>query len=104
MFGNRAIYHDGWGFLLHMLPRGFHRIRHYGPLACHVRNDNLVRARTLLDNSSNPNSTATVTNSGKDDSPRNPYLCPTCGVPMLIIETFEPIPAARDPPRLRNAA
>ena len=35
-------------FLLHVLPRGFHRIRHYGLLASGGRRDNLFRARELL--------------------------------------------------------
>ena len=35
-------------FLLHVLPRGFHRIRHYGLLASGNRRDNLARARELL--------------------------------------------------------
>ena len=91
-------------FLLHVLPKGFHRIRHYGLLASHVRNDNLSLARTLLDNSSAPKSTATVTDSENNVSPHSPYLCPACGATMLIIHTFEPIPTARDPPGLRNAA
>ena len=88
-------------FLLHVLPRGFHRIRHYGLLASHVRADNLVLARTLLGNNRSK-STTTVTESENNHSPCNPYLCPTCGKPMLIIQTFEP--TARDPPRLPFAA
>jgi hypothetical protein len=36
-------------FLIHVLPTGFHRIRHYGLLASGVKADNLVRARKLLD-------------------------------------------------------
>ncbi len=35
-------------FLLHVLPKGFHRIRHYGLLASGGRKDNLARARQLL--------------------------------------------------------
>jgi hypothetical protein len=35
-------------FLLHLLPRGFHRIRHYGLLSSSARKDNLARARKLL--------------------------------------------------------
>ena len=35
-------------FLLHVLPRGFHRIRHYGLLANAARVENLARARELL--------------------------------------------------------
>jgi hypothetical protein len=35
-------------FLLHVLPAGFHRIRHYGLLANGTRRRNLALARTLL--------------------------------------------------------
>ena len=41
-------------FLLHVLPRGFHRIRHYGLLASAARRDNLALARRLLDVPSKP--------------------------------------------------
>jgi hypothetical protein len=36
-------------FLIHVLPQGFHRIRHYGLLASGTRADNIARARRLLD-------------------------------------------------------
>jgi Putative transposase len=36
-------------FLIHVLPTGFHRIRHYGLLAGGVKADNLALARKLLD-------------------------------------------------------
>ena len=36
-------------FLIHVLPKGFHRIRHYGLLASHVRRKNLVRLREVAD-------------------------------------------------------
>ena len=36
-------------FLLHVLPKGFHRIRHYGLLASGVKAENLARMRALLD-------------------------------------------------------
>ena len=36
-------------FLLHVLPKGFHRIRHYGLLASAGRKANVARARELLD-------------------------------------------------------
>ena len=35
-------------FLLHVLPKGFHRIRHYGLLASAGRKTNVARARALL--------------------------------------------------------
>jgi len=88
-------------FLLHVLPRGFHRIRHYGLLASHVRAGNLEHARALLGNNRSK-STTTTTDSEINVSPRSPYLCQTCGAPMLIIQTFQP--TARDPPRLPIAA
>ena len=91
-------------FLLHTLPKGFHRIRHYGLVASHVRKHNLILARTLLGNNNNPEPTTAVTEPGNDDSPHSPYLCTACGKPMTIIQSFQPNPAARDPPTLRNAA
>jgi hypothetical protein len=93
-------------FLLHVLPKGFHRIRHYGLLASHVRNEKLAHTRSLLGiHSNDPPSTTTATTSQSDDPPPpSPYPCPACGAPMLIIETLEPKPAARDPPTLRNIA
>jgi len=36
-------------FLIHVLPHGFHRIRHYGLLASGTRADNIAQARRLLD-------------------------------------------------------
>ena len=36
-------------FLIHVLPQGFHRIRHYGLLASSNRADNIAQARRLLD-------------------------------------------------------
>ena len=72
-------------FLLHVLPKGFHRIRHYGLLASHVRNDNLSLARTLPGVSNNDPKSTTIVSSGDNDSPCSPYHCPACGAPMLII-------------------
>jgi hypothetical protein len=70
-------------FLIHVLPRGFHRIRHYGLLAKPSSADNIARARELL--AAPPlhdetNGTATD---------RNKPACPCCGGRMLIIERFE---------------
>ena len=70
-------------FLLHVLPRGFHRIRHYGLLASSARKTSLARARQLL-NVAPPPHTDPI------DEPtdvRPP--CPCCGGHMVIIETFE---------------
>jgi Putative transposase len=70
-------------FLIHVLPHGFHRIRHYGLLASGTRADNIARARELLAVS---NSQAEPTGAAVD--PGKP-TCPCCGGRMIIIEVFE---------------
>ena len=89
-------------FLLHVLPSGFHRIRHYGLIANTGRKDSLARARELLGSKKTDKPTDTETN-GADiaDSSDEPatYVCPDCGAPMVIIETFERGQLPRAPPR-----
>ena len=79
-------------FLLHDLPRGFHRIRHYGLLASGTRKANLERVRALL----------AVALPTPDDTPVEPQdvrpPCSCCGGHMLIIETFERRYQPRAPP------
>ena len=79
-------------FLLHVLPRGFHRIRHYGLLAGAARKASLARARELLDVAAPPDDDA----SGEPDDFRP--LCPCCGGRMIVIETFERSRQPRGPP------
>jgi len=77
-------------FLLHVLPRGFHRIRHYGLLASATRKANIAKARDLLALPAPqpaPEETPDTTTAAPADH-RPP--CPHCGGPMIIIETFEP--------------
>ncbi|MFQ5546417.1 MAG: IS91 family transposase [Acidiferrobacterales bacterium] len=83
-------------FLIHVLPTGFHRIRHYGLFASHVRAANLARIRELLaeDTTDETEELTTV----DDDSSCATYVCPSCGAPMIIIDTFEPQPSSRAPP------
>ena len=79
-------------FLIHVLPRGFHRIRHYGLLANHVRVKQVQRLRQLLsdENIDNPVEDPTPETDTADDHPTtSTYTCRTCGAPMIIIETFE---------------
>jgi putative transposase/transposase-like zinc-binding protein len=73
-------------FLIHVLPGGFHRIRHYGLLASGTRVESIVRARELLDASApqDKNSDADA-----DPSDGTSHPCPCCGGRMIIIETFE---------------
>jgi len=68
-------------FLLHVLPKGFHRIRHYGLLASGVKADNLALARKLLDVVPPP--------LPESEQAAEPRPCPCCGGPMRIIEVFE---------------
>ena len=77
-------------FLIHVLPKSFHRIRHYGLLANGNRAANLARARALLAVSGHDQA-ADSERPEKPDEPRPPALaCPSCGGPMVIIETFKP--------------
>jgi len=78
-------------FLLHALPRGFHRIRHYGLLASAHRKDHLERARRLLDVAPPP------TDEPVNDAEPRP-TCPCCGGTMIIIEVFERRYQPRAPP------
>ncbi len=85
-------------FLLHVLPGGFHRIRHYGLIANSGRRENLARARELL-------LAAPAPPKGEDasDEPVQPtFVCPDCGTAMIIIETLAREQKIRAPPRLRG--
>ncbi|KWT72984.1 Mobile element protein [Hyphomicrobium sulfonivorans] len=72
-------------FLLHVLPKGFHRIRHYGLLASGVKAANLARMRALLDVALPGRPTPAAADAGD----ALPIPCPCCGGRMLIIERFE---------------
>ena len=94
-------------FLLHVIPSGFHRIRYYGLIANTARKDNLARARELLMDEKTDESTDAATNSADtadssdpDEQTHATYVCPDCGAPMRIIETFERGQLPRAPPRL----
>jgi len=76
--------------LLHILPKGFHRIRHYGLLAGGTRDENIAQVRQLLEAAA-----STATNpedeAGADDATQSALAtpCPCCGGRMIVIETFE---------------
>ncbi len=88
-------------FLLHVLPHGFHRIRYYGLQANGGRAANLEQARKLL-SCAVPEAPEESAGSG-DDGGNNTYVCPACGAPMIVIETFARGQLPRAPP-LRIAA
>jgi len=72
-------------FLIHVLPAGFHRIRHYGLFANHTRVKHVQRLRELLSG----DSIAPATDVVENDLPTATYTCRDCGAVMFIIETFE---------------
>jgi hypothetical protein len=86
-------------FLLHVLPKGFHRIRHYGLLASASCKANIARAKELIaapmpsvdplaaDDTADPDATT-------DHRPP----CPCCGGRMIIVEVFARGAAPRGPP------
>ena len=89
-------------FLLHVLPRGFHRIRHYGLIANAGRRNNLARARERLNVPPDTDDKASTGDATAD--PMQPaYVCPDCGAQMIIVETFARGQPIRAPPRLSGA-
>jgi hypothetical protein len=88
-------------FLLHVLPDGFHRIRHYGLLANPRRRESLARIRTLL----------AVPDDGKTTADQKllpdqvvppAFVCPCCGGAMVVIETWPRCQPIRAPPRSQS--
>ena len=89
-------------FLLHVLPGGLHRIRHYGLLANAGRREHLARARELLHVVPTAAQPPALVEAPVAIVPPT-FVCPHCGAAMILIETFvrgEPI---RAPPTLRVA-
>jgi len=84
-------------FLLHVLPSGFHRIRHYGLFAGAARAQNIERARQLLAASEGEpqRSSAKADSKAEDVSPAR--RCPCCGGRMIVVETFQGPRPARSP-------
>ena len=82
-------------FLIHVLPSGFHRIRHYGLFANGGRVRNIAQARELL------GAVAPETEPAEDEDTEAavfPQPCPCCGGRMIIVETFERGGQPRAPP------
>lgn len=84
-------------FLLHVLPIGFHRIRHYGLLANAGRRRHLERARGLLA-CAPPVAPQTGGDLTPMSAPRPTFVCRCCGAPMTIIETLVRAHSIRAPP------
>jgi hypothetical protein len=77
-------------FLIHVLPRGQHRIRHYGLFANGNRAASIVRIRKLLAAQA-PSRTETTDTADTADGPRVlPLPCPCCGGRLIIVAAFGP--------------
>jgi hypothetical protein len=90
-------------FLIHVLPKSFHRIRHYGLFANGGRAENLALARKLLDVAAPPQTQDPEVEETDQDARACAQPCPSCGGPMIVIQTFEPGQGprqqrSRDPP------
>jgi hypothetical protein len=81
-------------FLLHTLPGGLHRIRHYGLLANGNRKASLAAARELLGHTLEP-----TVKSEADAGERcaAPFICRHCGAALIVVETFARTHAIRAP-------
>jgi hypothetical protein len=89
-------------FLLHVLPSGFHRIRHYGLIANNTRKEKLALARELLQ------VVPVVADADADSADvsvepvRPTFVCTHCGAPMIIVQTFLRAQAIRAPPTAQD--
>ncbi len=88
-------------FLLHVVPRGFVRVRHFGLLANGVKVHRLAQARTLLGTPAPPQPSLPKRESWQDTYRRlvgkDPLLCPACGTGRLVV--VADIPPSPLPPR-----
>ena len=85
-------------FLLHVLPSGFHRIRHYGLIANTGRRENLARVRELL-NVAPVISTESSVDASSAESAKPTFICPDCGAAMIIVGILARKPQIRAPPK-----
>jgi len=93
-------------FLLHVLPNGFHRIRHYGLLASATCKANLARAKELIAAplpSIDPATEHDDQNLAADAAPDRCAPCPCCGGRMIIVESFGRGGQPRAPPSPQDA-
>jgi putative transposase/transposase-like zinc-binding protein len=76
-------------FLLHVLPRGFVRIRHFGFLASRRRGQLLSRCKQILAGAAGTANCTAVHSHDRKDRPAL-WLCPLCGGTMTVIERLTP--------------
>lgn len=89
-------------FLLHVLPTGFHRIRHYGLIANAGRKENLARVRELII-PKEPRADAQPVDDSTSLAAPPTFVCRCCGAAMIILEIFVRGQTIRAPPEQRNA-
>ena len=83
-------------FLLHVLPGGFHRIRHYGLLANAGRRENLARVREVL--GVVPKSEIPAKPEAQAGHVQPTFVCRCCGAAMVVVELLARGPSIRAPP------
>ena len=83
-------------FLLHVLPRGFHRIRYYGLLSNSARSDNIKKVRRLLDAVAEAQPTALAEETASHQ--RTAFVCPDCGEEMFVFDVVARMQHIRAPP------
>jgi hypothetical protein len=89
-------------FLLHVLPGGFHRIRHFGLIANNGRKEKLATARQLLNVAPLAATTEVSETDAAVDSVRPTFVCAHCGAAMIITQTILRGQAIRAPPPLQE--
>lgn len=84
-------------FLMHVLPAGFHRIRHYGLFANIGKRDHLAQARDFLEkpiavteeSSDSQQDQAVTVNDGLENKPaQSTFVCPHCNSAMVVVQVF----------------
>jgi hypothetical protein len=88
-------------FLLHVMPGGFHRIRHFGVLANNGRKQKLAAARQLL-NVAPPVTVEVAAVDTAADLVRPNFVCAHCGAAMIITQTILRGQAIRAPSPLQE--
>jgi len=91
-------------FLLHVLPAGFHRIRHYGLLANVGRRENLACIRQILAPDLLPDGDSPIVDTAVPGPSEPVFVCPCCGAAMIVVEALTRDTSIRAPPRLRGVA
>ena len=87
-------------FLLHVLPKGFHRIRHYGLLANASHVTGLTKAKRLL---AVPIERIAETSTEQIETPNSPYICRKCQTSMVVVASFANGYQSRAPPFLKQS-